>query len=89
MENKQRRICHSCAGLPREAYCSLCDGPHVRKPDAWRVSISGNWEYFRTREQAEKELQAWQADYSPEELEEARADGMCEPEPVCGMGVSS
>ncbi|MCE1033093.1 hypothetical protein LU645_29700 [Pseudomonas asiatica] len=52
------------------------------KPDAWRVSINGNWEYFRSYEQALKELREWQSDYLPEELEEAKADGLCEPEPV-------
>ena len=52
------------------------------KPDAWRASINGNWEYFRSYEQALKELREWQSDYLPEELEEAKADGLCEPEPV-------
>lgn len=52
------------------------------KPDAWRAAINGNWEYFRTYEQALKELHEWQSDYTPEDLEEAMADGRCEPEPV-------
>lgn len=52
------------------------------KPDAWRASINGNWEYFRSYDQALRELREWQSDYLPEELEEAKADGLCEPEPV-------
>lgn len=52
------------------------------KPDAWRASINGNWEYFRSYEQALKELRQWQSDYLPEELEEAKADGLYEPEPI-------
>jgi hypothetical protein len=57
------------------------------KPDAWRAAISGNWEYFRSYEQALKELREWQADYTQEELEEAKADGLCEPEPVYGRAT--
>ena len=57
------------------------------KPDAWRASINGNWEYFRSYKQALEELRQWQSDYLPEEIEEAKADGLYEPDPVYSRAV--
>ncbi|MBH3361172.1 hypothetical protein [Pseudomonas guariconensis] len=76
-------VCSRCDGTGNEPSAPVeRDERAVIKPDAWRVSINGNWEYFRSYEQALKELREWQSDYLPEEFEEAKADGLCEPEPV-------
>lgn len=72
---------NQCHALAQELN-KILPGPVERKPEAWRVSISGNWEYFRSYEAAFKELREWQADYSAEELEEACLDGLCEPQAV-------
>lgn len=51
-------------------------------PSAWRVSICGEWQYFSSYARALKERQDFESDFTEEDLEEARADGLCEPEPI-------
>jgi len=52
------------------------------EPSAWRVCICGEWQYFSSYERALKERQDFESDFTEEDLEESRADGLSEPEPM-------
>ena len=51
-----------------------------RQPDAWRYAINGMWEWCADREQAVRELAAFHAGDSAEELAELEADGLHVPQ---------
>lgn len=55
---------------------------HQGEPVAWRAAISGNWQVFSAKQEAEQELADWLSSHSPEEMAEAHADGLCNPQPL-------
>lgn len=51
-------------------------------PVAWRVPISGMYEFFRSKEAALKERADYESDLTPEETAEVRANRDFDPEPL-------